>query len=349
MPDPFAAHEAASPPRYAVVFTTYDWDAFNAAQFRRHAARVASGDMHVVVDESRGAVDVPADLSKVSASQPAAARLGLRVAYLRTLFWHNIDYLYYLFYDRWPDYDYYIFLDYDAVVERDYDDLVAEIHRHRLDFVGHPVGGPLEQWTFYDAQSSIYDPASLRACISAVTVLSNRALAHLFRRRRADSRRPTPQQRTFWPICEAFVPTELAIAGFALADLAAFGDVETFSWWPPTLDERLAPADEPAFIHPVLDRPRFIASMLKHARTADFLWPRSRLWRAVFACPDHRWIVPLLWEAMRRLRRVLRPVAGPAEVVKGMKPLKRDADTARSRAHSTSIDAIAVSRAGAGR
>ncbi len=44
--------------------------------------------------------------------------------------------------------------------------------------------------------------------------------------------------------------------------LADFGDVSHYDWFPPTMEEDLRPGDSDAFLHPVLDRRRYLASML---------------------------------------------------------------------------------------
>jgi hypothetical protein len=44
--------------------------------------------------------------------------------------------------------------------------------------------------------------------------------------------------------------------------LAEFGDVSHYEWFPPTLEDDLLPAYGDTFLHPVLDRERYIASML---------------------------------------------------------------------------------------
>jgi hypothetical protein len=49
--------------------------------------------------------------------------------------------------------------------------------------------------------------------------------------------------------------------------LADFGDVSHCDWFPPTMEEDLRPADGDAFLHPMLDRRRYVSSML-HNRGA---------------------------------------------------------------------------------
>ena len=44
--------------------------------------------------------------------------------------------------------------------------------------------------------------------------------------------------------------------------LADFGDVSHCDWFPPTMEEDLRPNDGEAFLHPVLDRRRYVSSML---------------------------------------------------------------------------------------
>ena len=44
--------------------------------------------------------------------------------------------------------------------------------------------------------------------------------------------------------------------------LADFGDVSHCDWFPPTMEEDLQTADGDAFLHPVLDRRRYVSSML---------------------------------------------------------------------------------------
>jgi hypothetical protein len=43
--------------------------------------------------------------------------------------------------------------------------------------------------------------------------------------------------------------------------LAGFGDVSHCDWFPTTMEEDLRPADGDAFLHPMLDRRRYVSSM----------------------------------------------------------------------------------------
>jgi hypothetical protein len=44
--------------------------------------------------------------------------------------------------------------------------------------------------------------------------------------------------------------------------LGDFGDLSRYVWFPPKLEDDLPPANGNAFLHPVLDRRRYISSML---------------------------------------------------------------------------------------
>ena len=69
-----------------------------------------------------------------------------------------------------------------------------------------------------------------------------------------------------------FVPSEIARAGMTWLSLADFGDVSHYDWFPPTLEDDLRPADGDTFFHPVLDRRRYVSSMLHnraHSRPAN--------------------------------------------------------------------------------
>jgi hypothetical protein len=46
--------------------------------------------------------------------------------------------------------------------------------------------------------------------------------------------------------------------------LAEFGDVSQYDWFPPTMEEDLAPSHGDTFLHPVLDRRRYLMSVLNN-------------------------------------------------------------------------------------
>lgn len=84
----------------------------------------------------------------------------------------------------------------------------------------------------------------------------------LLAQRRAHSKQHAAGTLAFWPNNEVFVSTEVARAGHLTAPLADFGDTSRYEWHPPILEDDL-PATPGTFLHPVLDRRRYIASVLK--------------------------------------------------------------------------------------
>jgi hypothetical protein len=94
-----------------------------------------------------------------------------------------------------------------------------------------------------------------------------------------------------WPSSEVFLPTEVVRAGMQWLSLAEFGDVSQYDWFPPTLEEDLVPGDRKLFIHPVLDRRRYLASIfhnrgpLKPGEMKNILarFPRQELFEAHMA------------------------------------------------------------------
>ena len=57
------------------------------------------------------------------------------------------------------------------------------------------------------------------------------------------------------------VPSGVVRAGMTWLSLAGFGDVSHCDWFPTTMEEDLRPADGDAFLHPMLDRRRYVSSM----------------------------------------------------------------------------------------
>ena len=108
-------------------------------------------------------------------------------------------------------------------------------------------------------QRNVYPSGEARLALLNVCFHSSRALKMLHRRRLAMDYDPGVRR---WPSSELFVPSEVVRAGMKWVSLADFGDVSHYDWFPPTLEEDSAAVDGDAFLHPVLDRKRYIASML---------------------------------------------------------------------------------------
>ncbi len=140
-------------------------------------------------------------------------------------------------------------------------------------------------------QRDVYPPGEVKLSLLNACLFSSAALKLLHQRRLAMGSDPFMRQ---WPSSEVFIPTEVARAGMTWLSLADFGDVSHCDWFPPTMEEDLRTADGNAFLHPVLDRQRYISSMLynrwslapgelnralarfERKEYANLIWPAAR-------------------------------------------------------------------------
>jgi hypothetical protein len=306
-------------PIYATVLTTNTWDHFVVGQFDRTKANVRSGDMFVLANETDGPLNIPEAYRPLSISEAKVKELGLPIVYDKTLFCHNLDYLYIFFYVNNPVYDYYVFLDYPVLVKIDVDALVERASCDGVGLIAQPIDVTLETWVYTKPHASVYETAALQGALLPMVVLSNAALACLVRRRLDLAQHYARQPDFFWPFCEAFVPTELKLAGFKASPLSDYGSVDLYSWWPPTLDSALPVARQEGFVHPFLDERRYIRTLLQHTKTRD-LFGGTVVKTLSANVPFRSYIGPLLAETLRRLLRLIR-LGMPVERHNGSTPL----------------------------
>lgn len=291
--------------RYAVIFKTYAWDAFVHRQASRCEAAAGSGDFFVSVDETSGPVGPVPFARVVRTSNAEITALGFADRFEKgSLLWWNPDYVHYHFAERHPEYDYYVFVEYDAVVRTSIGRMVEQMAAQQADLVDLPRRTPKQDWfwTLYHRQTYAFE--ELQGSLICVTAFSRRALQMLARRRREMAGDGAVR---FWPMAEVFIPTETARAGFHSMSLAEFAPVDQYQWFPPVLEDDLAGAGGDSFLHPVLDRDRYVAAMLKStARFRSFLYPRSRMWQSLMRFPKHEYLPMLYGAAYRRLRMSLK-------------------------------------------
>jgi hypothetical protein len=282
----------ATAPRCAVVFKTYAWDGFVERQARRLAEAAGSLDFYVSVDETNGAAGpIPFErVSRFTCNDLAAAGLPMRYAVGGVLWW-NPDYAHYQFQTQFPDYDYYLFVEYDCVAQCSLEQFVVRAASAGADFVALPITRPFSKWHWMPYQRDVYPQSEVKLSLLNACLFSSAALKLLHRRRLAMGSDPFMRQ---WPSSEVFIPTEVARAGMTWLSLADFGDVSRCDWFPPTMEEDLPPAVGDTFLHPVLDRQRYVSSMLhnrgslapgelyralsrfRREEYAKFIWPSVR-------------------------------------------------------------------------
>ena len=251
---------------YAVLFRTHLWDDFVERQYQRLQARVGRGALFILVDETSGKVPVP-HANIVSHSEAGVLALGLSGAGHGNLLWFNGDYPLYFFYEQHPGYDFYIMTEYDVGVQRPLDGIVDRMAQDATDLIALPNEDDVGTWPLTHTCRDAYAEEEIRKCLICIAAFSNRAVRRLYDRRLEMSKSEQAGLLRHWPYCEAFIPTEIALAGLGITSLAAFGPVERYDWSPAVIEAELPELAGQAFVHPVLDADRFVRHTMKN------LWP----------------------------------------------------------------------------
>lgn len=233
---------------------------------KRRLARVVaaapSGDVYLMIDETNRAAG-PIDFERVIRYRESdLVRLGFPKIAQGSLFWYNADYPLYYFQHLHPDYDVVVTVEYDAVPIANVDDLVREFRADQLDFVGHTIPKPVDDYWWTSTMLRFYERSQIRPYQMCASLCSDRAIRHLAacRMRHGATGVADPKE---WPIGESFVGTELALAGFRLGELSAYGKLTRYDWWPPIHERELPYCAGEIFVHPVLNGRRYVKSLFK--------------------------------------------------------------------------------------
>ena len=178
------------------------------------------------------------------------------------------------------------------------------------DFVSLPTRQPKQSWYWTKFHTAVYPVESIQGSLNCISVYSNRAMQHLFKRRLEMTQAYQAGDLKFWPGNEVFVATEMALAGYRCASLEAFGDASHYEWHPPILEDDLEQHASATFLHPVLDTDRFIASTLKFEfDLSAYFFANSPLRRTLARFPARRYLRHLPGafrrQAMVKLRQSL--------------------------------------------
>ena len=248
--------------RYAVLFKAFTTDEFVKRRLAHVVAAAPSGDVYLMIDEtSRPASGI--DFDRVIRYQEAdLQRLGFPYIAEGSLFWYNADYPLYYFRHLRPEYDVVVTVEYDAVPNVDLDDLVRRFRAENLDLVGRTIDKAPETYWWTKTMLRFYRLEQVRPYQICATILSARAIDHLGETRKRHGAEGVTDARE-WPIGETFVGTELSVAGFRLGELADFGKLTRYDWWPPVHERELPDCDGEVFVHPVLAGRRYLRSLFK--------------------------------------------------------------------------------------
>ena len=290
---------------YAVLFRTHVWDDFVERQYQRLRAKVGRGDLFILADETSRPLAIPHP-NVVSHTQAGVLDLGLAGGGHGNMLWFNGDYPLYYFYQQHGGYDHYVMTEYDVAVQRPLDDIVDQAADSGTDLVGASTGEPLEPWMTRTCLGT-YAPEEVRQCLICISVYSNRAIRRLYDRRLELSKRQQAGLMPHWPYCEAFIPTEVARAGYKTADLSAFGPIRRYGWSPAIVESDLAILGGEAFVHPVLDAQRFVQHTMKNLWPPEsFFSPRNQVARNLRRAPVSVYGPPLARALYKRAGAPLR-------------------------------------------
>jgi hypothetical protein len=295
-------------PRYAILLKVHYWNDFAERRLRHLLARSASGDVHIFVDETNGPVGpIPHD-HVIRATQNDMATLKVPLEPPDSVFWYNVDYPLYYFYLRNSSYDYYLMCEHDAVLNIDIDEFVRTADRDRIDYVGFPVKDT--GWVLQTGDGVYPKSFKLHQWLNCVSLHSKRSLAFLLERRQFLAQLYASGSIHVWPNNEVFIPTEMLNNGFVARQLADFGKVDRYNWWPPTLEDDLPILQDQAFLHPVLDEGRYIVSCLRFSNLLHFktFSKDSQLRRLLARWPLLSLLPTLLTEFARQAARRITPV-----------------------------------------
>ena len=289
--------------RYAVLFKTHTWDAFDERQLRRLEPLCPGGDIFVFKDQTKAFHPVPPRYETLHASEAQCEGLRLQREPMGQVFWYCNDYPTYFLFEAHPEYDYYVVIEYDVGCCISIDALVAEVMTRGVDCVAQPVKTQVADWHWAATGKTVYAPHQpLFGALFCFAVFSRAAVNLLLQRRRALTVQFQKGEIKNWPYGELFMATELAHHGFNTRPLSEFANTDRYDWWPPSTERNLLAGAGDAVLHPVLDDARYIASNLKFTEDLHtYLDPRSLLRRQLDQC-DRTQVMPPLFAELRRRR-----------------------------------------------
>jgi hypothetical protein len=255
-------------PRYAILLKVHYWNDFTERRLRYLLEKARTGDVHVFVNETHGSVGPIAHDRVIRATESDMAELNVPLEPSGKVFWYNVDFPLYYFYLQHSSYDYYLMCEHDAVLNIDIDDFVCMACRDGVDYVGLPcteVG-----WSLQTGEGLYPKSFRLHQWLNCISLCSRRSVEFLLKRRQILAQQYRTGEITNWPSNEVFIPTEMYNNGFVVQTLADFGSVNRYNWWPPTLEDDLPLLQDEAFLHPVLDRRRYVTSCLRFTDLMDY-------------------------------------------------------------------------------
>jgi hypothetical protein len=247
--------------------------------------------------------------------------------------WWNPDYAHYQFLEQRPDYDYYLFVEYDCVPPSSLEEFVLRAQSARADLVAMPMYSDVRKWHWTPYQRNVYPSGQIGRALLCLSLYSSRALNLLFERRREMSADASLLE---WPNSELFVPTEILRGGMTWLPLEELGDCSRYVWFPPTLEDDLPTGERQGFLHPVLDRRRYLNSMIDNRGSLA----HGELKRALKRFPRHEY-AHIVWKSARKgAAKVLRYQFKKqgSRCVRHLRRLILGHSSAQHRVHDSSLE-----------
>lgn len=261
--------------RYAVLLKLHYWDDFAERRLQHLLRKVTTGDVYIFVDETNGAVGHIGYDHVVRATERDMLELETLLYPEGKVFWYNVDYPLYFFFKRNRSYSYYLMCEHDTVLNIDIDEFVRNAEQGGVDYVGFPLEH--RAWPLQTCEGVYPESFTLHNWLNCISLHSKRSVEFLLERRQALARRYNAGEITNWPNNEAFIPTEMLNNGFVVRKLSDFGKVDKYNWWPPSHENDLPLLEDQAFLHPVLDERRYVASCIQQADLRSYFLPGSQL------------------------------------------------------------------------
>ncbi len=305
---PMTERDQSNPvPSYAVLFRIHFWDDFAQRQLERVLGRVGSGDVYVIADETSGRIEGIRHDRVVRVVEQDMVDMGFPRAGTGNMLWFNGDYPLYYFLREQGAYDYYLQVEFDVVLNLDFDSFIRRAAADKADFVGLTKGEPVNEWQWLYTCDGPYDLKDVRYKLICLSLFSNRALRHLGDRRLEMAAQRRASAFDQWPICEGFLATEMARGDFVSVELQRYVETRTYDSWPPFVESDLPRIPERAVVHPLLDRDRYILSMLKvKVGLTGYLNVNSLFHRKLRRLPPRVYLSALARTFGQKAARVLR-------------------------------------------
>ena len=171
--------------RYAVLMKVHYWDDFTERRLRHLLRKVATGDVHIFVDETHGALGTIAHDHVTRATERDMERLGVLLHPPGRVLWYNADYPLYHFFLKNNSYDYYLMCEHDAVFNIDVDEFVRIADSDRVDYVGFPLATSFPSWDWRETCEGVYpESLTLYNWLNCISLHSRRSIEFLLERRK---------------------------------------------------------------------------------------------------------------------------------------------------------------------